>query len=49
MVFPAKHISVSINADPQKVYQYASDPFNMPDWAAGLKWFNKKGWPAMDC
>lgn len=36
MTFPAKHISISINRPAQQVYAFASDPQNLPRWAAGL-------------
>lgn len=36
MTLPCKHISVSINRAPQDVYAFASDPQNLPQWAAGL-------------
>jgi len=32
----AKHISVSINRPAAAVYQFASNPVNLPAWAAGL-------------
>lgn len=31
-----QHISVSINRRPSDVYEFASDPRNLPRWAAGL-------------
>jgi uncharacterized membrane protein len=31
-----QHISVSINRPPEEVYDFASDPRNLPRWAAGL-------------
>jgi hypothetical protein len=34
--FPARHISVSINRPLEEVYSFASDPLNLPIWAAGL-------------
>jgi len=34
--FPAKHISVTINRPSNEVYQFASNPENLPQWAAGL-------------
>ena len=34
--FPAKNISVSINSSFNEVYQYISNPENLPKWAAGL-------------
>jgi hypothetical protein len=36
MTFPARHISISINSSPEAVYKFASNPENMPKWAAGL-------------
>jgi|SRR3989344_1451302 len=35
-MFGARHISVSINCLPDKVYEFASNPENLPKWAAGL-------------
>ncbi len=32
----SRHISVSIAATPARVYAYASDPSQLPAWAAGL-------------
>ncbi|HEX9398038.1 MAG TPA: SRPBCC family protein [Burkholderiales bacterium] len=29
-------LSVSINAEPSRVYEFASNPLNIPKWAAGL-------------
>ena len=34
--FPAKYISVSINRPSEEVYQFTSNPENLPQWAAGL-------------
>ncbi len=31
-----QHVSVSIARPPEQVYEFASDPRNMPRWAAGL-------------
>jgi hypothetical protein len=31
-----RHISITIHAAPERVYEYASDPRNLPAWAAGL-------------
>lgn len=31
-----QHISVTINRSPADVYEFASDPRNLPRWAAGL-------------
>ena len=36
MTFIARHISVSINCRAARVYDFASDPKNLPKWAAGL-------------
>lgn len=45
---PVKHISVSINRPVNVVYEFASNPENLPQWASGLsstirhvdgKWF----------
>lgn len=36
MTFMAKHISVSIDCPPTQVYAFASNPANLPRWAAGL-------------
>lgn len=36
MIYPARHISVSINRSPEEVYKFTSEPLNMPKWAAGL-------------
>jgi hypothetical protein len=36
MTFPPKHISVSINRSVAQVYEFASNPGNLPQWAAGL-------------
>lgn len=36
MTFIARHISVSINCRAARVYDFASDPKNLPRWAAGL-------------
>ncbi|WP_216635252.1 SRPBCC family protein [Bdellovibrio bacteriovorus] len=33
---PAKHISITINRPSDEVYQFASNPENLPQWAAGL-------------
>jgi len=35
-VMPARTVSVSIDRDPGVVYQYVSDPRNLPDWAPGF-------------
>jgi len=36
MTFKSKHISVSINRPADDVYEFASNPENLPQWAAGL-------------
>jgi hypothetical protein len=36
MTFMAKHIRVSINRPVGEVYEFASNPENLPQWAAGL-------------
>jgi uncharacterized membrane protein len=36
MVFPVKHISVTINRSADEVYRFASKYENLPQWAAGL-------------
>ena len=36
MTFMAKHVSVSINRSVSQVYDFASNPENLPEWAAGL-------------
>lgn len=36
MTLTSKHISVSINKSPSAVYEFVSQPKNMPKWAAGL-------------
>jgi Polyketide cyclase / dehydrase and lipid transport len=36
MTFTAKHISISINRPAAEVYEFASNPENLPKWAAGL-------------
>lgn len=42
MTFTVKHISVSINRTPAQVYEFASNPENLPKWAAGLSGSIKK-------
>jgi hypothetical protein len=42
MTFMAKHISVSINRSAAQVYAFASNPENLPKWAAGLSGSIKK-------
>lgn len=36
MPFPSRHISVSVNRSAVDVYAFASNPENLPQWAAGL-------------
>ena len=36
MTFIAKHISVSIERSASEVYEFASNPENLPRWAGGL-------------
>ena len=36
IAFKFQHISVSINCQSDKVYAFASNPKNLPKWAAGL-------------
>lgn len=36
MIFESRHISVSINRPADQVYEFASNPENLPKWAAGL-------------
>ncbi|MGH7495367.1 MAG: SRPBCC family protein [bacterium] len=36
MTFESQHISVSINRPVDEVYEFASNPENLPQWAAGL-------------
>ena len=36
MTFESKHLSVSINRKADEVYEFASNPENLPQWAAGL-------------
>ncbi|RIK42166.1 MAG: polyketide cyclase [Chloroflexi bacterium] len=36
MAFQSQHISVSINRPADQVYVFASNPENLPKWAAGL-------------
>ena len=35
-MYPAKHISISINRSPKDIYDFASNAENLPRWAAGL-------------
>ena len=36
MVFESTHVATSIDRPAEAVYAYASDPANLPAWAAGL-------------
>jgi hypothetical protein len=36
MTFTSQHVSVSINRPADEVYEFASNPANLPKWAAGL-------------
>ncbi len=36
MTFESQHTSVSINCAADQVYEFASNPENLPQWAAGL-------------
>jgi hypothetical protein len=36
MTFKSRHISVSINRPAEMVYEFASNPANLPKWATGL-------------
>ena len=42
MTFMAKHISVSIERRAAEVYEFASNPENLPRWAGGLSGSIKK-------
>ena len=42
MTFMAKHISVSIERSVAEVYEFASNPENLPEWAGGLSGSIKK-------
>jgi Polyketide cyclase / dehydrase and lipid transport len=42
MTFMARHISVSINRSAAQVYEFASNPENLPKWASGLSGSIKK-------
>jgi uncharacterized protein YndB with AHSA1/START domain len=42
MTFMVKHISVSINRSADQVYEFVSDPENLPKWAAELSGSIKK-------
>jgi hypothetical protein len=34
--FNSRHVSISINNSAEKVYEFTSDPENLPKWAAGV-------------
>jgi hypothetical protein len=34
--FNSRHVSISINNSAENVYEFASDPGNLPKWAAGV-------------
>ncbi|PIQ75696.1 polyketide cyclase [Candidatus Peregrinibacteria bacterium CG10_big_fil_rev_8_21_14_0_10_49_24] len=34
--FPSRHISIAINCNADDVYAFASNPANLPQWAAGV-------------
>lgn len=36
LTFKSQHISVSINCSAEQVYEFASNPENLPKWATGL-------------
>ncbi len=36
MIFPSRHIAVTINRPAKDVYAYAANPENLPAWATGL-------------
>jgi hypothetical protein len=36
MTFTVKHISISVNRPAAEVYEFASNPENLPKWAGGL-------------
>ena len=42
MTYPIKNISISINCAKEKVYEFASNPENFPDWLGFLKTISKK-------
>jgi hypothetical protein len=42
MTFTAKHISISINPSAVQLYEFASNPENLPKWATGLSSSIKK-------
>lgn len=36
MTAPSKHISIAIDRQPEDVYEYASNPANLREWAIGI-------------
>jgi hypothetical protein len=36
MSFKSRHVSISINHAADEVYEFASNPENLPKWAAGI-------------
>lgn len=36
MIFKSRHVSISIDRSAEEVYNFASNPENLPKWAAGL-------------
>jgi len=42
LTFKSRHISVSIDRPVDQVYEFASNPENLPEWAAGLSGSIKK-------
>ena len=36
MTYRSRHVSVSIKSSPDRVYEFVSNPSNLPKWAAGL-------------
>ena len=42
ITFKSRHVSVSINRSADQVYEFASNPKNLPKWAAGLSGSIKK-------
>ncbi len=42
IIYPSKHISISIDRSAEQVYEFASNPENLPKWAAGLSGSIKK-------
>jgi len=48
MTFMAKHISVSINRPATQVYEFASNPENLPKWTGGTQWLYTKNRCGLD-